>query len=163
MSVNPYSSPTAELETVSDAEREIRVVIRIYRLVGWVGSFIYVPMAISTASVLLYSLFARPIESPAALFFPACINLCGATVFVGYILIASRMARRSVRVRGKAFLLSYFMLLGFPLFTIVGIVCLRKLKRHYAVYCEEYPGNGETGEAPGAAVSSPADGTSVSS
>jgi hypothetical protein len=136
---NPYASPTAESRLdPSIAESEIRFVIRILRWIGWLGGIPFVPLAILLTALFAYSSIVEGKRLPAdvvpgLILFDllACLSIASGWV-------ASGMARHRPSARLPALLLCGVMLLGFPLFTIVGIVCIRKVRRYYGAYCTEH-------------------------
>ena len=136
-SPNPYASPLSEGEPVSDAEREIHAVIRVFRLIGWVGVILWTPAVFGSMGVFIYSLFAATRESSTFFFGVSIFHCSCAAIFLAYLRIASRMVKRRIEVRWKAILMCCLMLPGFPVFTVVGIICLWKVTRHYEAYCRE--------------------------
>jgi len=134
MSTNPYASPQAASESLSDSEREIRVVIRVFRRIGWFGTIIYVPMVVGPIGTLVYSLFVERQESSVVLVGATLLNGIILSIFIAMLIAASRLKHRRPGALKWGSVLSCAMMIGFPLFTIIGVLCLRKLRQHYAAY-----------------------------
>ena len=128
---NPYSSPRSELDRteLTIAEQEIRAVARVFRWIGWTGVVVCFPFFLRFCITLFREFFdptvpLSPLENEllitAAMFF-----------FYWYPWTARKMLERMPRIDRTAVLLSYVLILGFPIFTVAGIACLRKVRRHF--------------------------------
>lgn len=131
MATNPYAPPTAIVPSITEAEQEIRFVIRIFRWIGWIGAVLYVPMPLLSILALIDSLMTEPRNS--LFLVGVCLANCSFyALFISLLFGARKLVRRSKRAlqwaRGLCYLM---MIIGFPLFTIVGAICIRKLNRHY--------------------------------
>ncbi len=137
MTVNPYAPPQGVSERLPDPAREIRVVARVFRWVGWVGTVLYLPMTLGTVGALIYSLLAEPVDSPLVLAGASLVN--GGVLFVSitFLRTAKGLLNKHPLSQRAATVLSCVLLLGFPIFTIVGAICLCKVRRHFAHYCED--------------------------
>jgi hypothetical protein len=60
-----------------------------------------------------------------------------AAFFLWLLSVAKRMAQRDSTAKSPATNASSLLLLGFPLFTIVGIMCVYKIQKFYDAYCAE--------------------------
>lgn len=122
-------------QTNGVANREIRSGIRVFQILGWTGAIIYTPMVVGRIATLVYSVLVEPKES--------LLVLVGASLFNGLVLFyflcllrsAFRRNRREPDAIRSAKVLSYVTMIGFPLFTVVGILVVRKLNRHCQGYC----------------------------
>jgi len=132
---NPYTSPAADSDRLSEAAREIATVVRVFRFIGWIGVIFYTPLALIALGMLIYSLVVEPSDSVAGN--AVGVGLCGGVLFVSftYFRTASALRAKHPRARRAATVLSCVLLLGFPIFTIVGIICLIKVWRNFADYC----------------------------
>ena len=123
----------------SEAERNVRVVIRIFQYIGW-------PFAVLFSAI---SLFGIPLIAIASLSdgfqtivadFVMCSSLLLVTAFfVAVLLVARTMKARDPASKVWATILSILMLPMFPLFTVVGLICLYKIRTYYDQYCHERP------------------------
>ena len=129
MSINPYATPNAECESRPDSEGEIRVVVRVFRWLGWLGTIIYVPMVVIPMGTLVYSLTVEQKESPLILIGVILFNGVVLAAFVSMLIAASKLKRQRPDAIKWGRTVSYILLLGFPLLTLVGILCLRRLSR----------------------------------
>jgi hypothetical protein len=120
----------------TEAERNIRFVIRILRYIGWPFAVLFVGMA--AVAVLLAPVLAFAKEGSIGMAVVIVVaNLPFAAFFVWLLNVAKRMAQRDVTAKSPATNASSLLLLGFPLFTIVGIMCVFKIQRFYDMYCAE--------------------------
>jgi hypothetical protein len=120
----------------TEAEQNIRFVIRILRYIGWPFAILFVAMA--TLGIALAPFVAFSKEGTIGMGIAiAAINIPFAVFFVWLLSVAKRMAQRDPSAKSPAINLSALMLLGFPLFTIVGILCLYKIRTFYDAYCTE--------------------------
>jgi hypothetical protein len=142
-SPNPYASPAAESSPVSLAEGEIAVVVRVFRWLGRLGTVVF-GLGVCVWSVELASVFIPPVRMgdervPAVVLFVRWMVSGAILAFsIGLLRVAARMARHRPDARRKALVLSSLMLIGFPLFTLIGFLCIQKVNRHYEAYCQEY-------------------------
>ena len=120
----------------TEAERNIRLVIRILRYIGWPFAILFVGMAAVGALLAQFLVFAND-DSIGAAVALVVTNLPLAVFFVWLLNVAKRMAQRDITAKSPATNASSLLLLGFPLFTIVGIICVFKIRRFYDVYCAE--------------------------
>ena len=141
MTDNPYASPADHSsfakELDSEAAKQIRVVIRILRYIGWPLAILLCPLSLFFLTTTILFAFIRPDARLAdgVVFGVILLGLSGYFVFA--LRVASRMARRDPNVRFKAYLVLTPLLLGFPLFTIVALLCMAKIGRYYGDFCEE--------------------------
>jgi hypothetical protein len=137
--VNPYASPATvgSSPVASDAERQIRVVIRVFRLTGWPLLILFGGIVVLVVLTILTRIVADGVAGkplPAELIpGPSLLAIAG----IGSISVASQLARRKPGARWQGYVLSLLMLLGFPVFTIVGVSCFLRIRRDYREYCEE--------------------------
>ena len=131
---NPFAPPTADAARVpSKSEIRLRAVTRIYRIIGWFGIVLYVPIVLTCAGSLIGILpLMFPTESRLSLAGPLVFHSIFLALAVLYVLTARRIAARDFTVRRRAAALSFLMMIGFPIFTIVGIVCYRYLRLHFS-------------------------------
>ena len=129
---NPFAPPsTMAVRALSESEVRLRAVTRVYRIIGWLGIVIYVPIVLTCLGSLVGILLGYRIGP--------LLVVAGASVFhsiflalaILYVLTARRIAERDITVRRRAVVLSFLMMIGFPLFTIVGAICYRYLKLHF--------------------------------
>ncbi len=141
MTINPYASPMEADDPARRADREIRSVIRTFRLLSI--------FAISEAVVFLASLLHSLLVVGADLFATAIVatmQLFTVVCSIFYLRAANRMAGRIDNARTTAGRLSLMMILGFPLFpmglacvpafAVAGWLCYRKVARYYIEYCQ---------------------------
>jgi hypothetical protein len=130
---NPYSPPetTSPPDPLDVASREIGSVIRVFRWVGSAGHLI-LGLILTAFCVNFYNDPNRisTLEAVAPVIFCA-----GLLLNMGFFRIATALANRNESVRRPARLMSCILLLGFPLFTIIGVICLWKIGRHFDIYC----------------------------
>ena len=131
MSDNPYSSPTVAGTEVDPSKVPLGSVTRVYKWLGWVGAIIYVPIVITCVAALALSLAGHHEESPLVLAFASLVNGAILTLAVLLLLTSRRIAARDYSVRGRALILSCILMLGFPLLTVVGIICYRNITQHF--------------------------------
>jgi hypothetical protein len=123
----------------TEAERNIRFVIRILRYIGWPFAILFVGMAV--LGVLLAPVLAYAKEGSIGLAVMIVVaTLPFAAFFVWLLNVAKRMAQRDINAKSPATNASSLLFLGFPLFTIVGIMCVFKIRRFYDMYCAEQVG-----------------------
>ena len=127
---NPYSAPLADLPPDPDAVaiREIRSVVRVFRLIGWTSCLV---------CFLFFSMLATLIWRTLS-FDDMIVGLVTSGVFVSavsYLRTATALKAGRLSSKRAAILLSCLLLLGFPLFTLIGIICLQKVRRHFDDYC----------------------------
>ncbi len=120
----------------TEAERNIRFVIRILRYIGWPFAILFVGMAAIGVLVAPVLAFAKEGSIGAAVVI-VVTTLPFAAFFVWLLNVAKRMAQRDVTAKSPATNASSLLLLGFPLFTIVGVMCVFKIRRFYDMYCAE--------------------------
>ena len=130
---NPYSAPT----TTSDPQPElattrIRSVSRTFRWLGWILTILYVPIVVTCVVSLVLALLGHPVDSPLVLALASVFNGAILAVAILFILTGRRIAAGDYSVRGRALFLSCILMLGFPIFTVIGIFCFRYLKMYYA-------------------------------
>jgi hypothetical protein len=120
----------------TEAERNIGFVIRILRYIGWPFAVLFVGM--TALGVVLSPVLAFAKEGSIGMaVFIAVAFLPFAAFFVWLLKVAKRMAQRDLTAKSPATIISSLLLLGFPLFTIVGIMCVFKIRRFYDTYCAE--------------------------
>jgi hypothetical protein len=139
---NPYSSPSVETQPVSMAEREIAVVVRVFRWLGCLGAVVFglgagIWICELSRSFLKYAPIGAEPVSTEILFARSIVSLAMLGFSAALLRVAARMARHKPDARRKALILSSLMLIGFPLFTLIGFLCIQKVNRHYEAYCGE--------------------------
>jgi len=141
MTTNPYASPAETSEPGDRAEREIRTVIRTFRMLAI--------FSIAEALVTCVSL-AQPLTYDRTDIFAMLVLISvhvGMIIFsVLYLWIAARMAAKDLTVDKWARRSSLLLALSFPLFPVglcclplfseAGVLCYRKVKRYYPEYCK---------------------------
>ena len=129
---NPYAAPPSNDGCeIEPAIIQIRSVARVFKIVGWFGVIIYAPIVIVCVGSLLVTLAGYRVDS--------ILILAGATGFNGailalaiqYVLTGRRISKNDLTARPRAIFLSYVMLIGFPVFTIIGIICCRNLRCYF--------------------------------
>ena len=128
---NPYSPPAVDSPLAPDpATVRLASVARAFRWLGWLVSIVYGPIVIVCIVALVLSSLGRHDESPAFMLLVCMIN--GAVFALGVSLIrtARRVAARDHTVRMTAMAISCILMLGFPLFTIVGVICFRHIRQY---------------------------------
>ena len=133
MTDNPYAPP-ADAGIVDPAEiaaTRIRSVARVFKIVGWMGIVIYTPIVLSCIHLLVMTLSGRRIGSPLVIAFATAFNGMVLALAICYLLTGRRVAAMDLTVRRQALVLSCFMMIGVPIFTVVGVLCYRYLKRHF--------------------------------
>jgi hypothetical protein len=120
----------------TETERHIGFVIRILRYIGWPFAVLFVGM--TALSVLLSPAlaFAKGGSIGMAIV-PTAALIPFAAFFVWVLRVAKRMSQRDPTANSPATNLSSLLVPGFPLFTIVGVMCLLKIRRFYDAYCAE--------------------------
>jgi hypothetical protein len=120
----------------TEPERNIRLVIRILRYVGWPFAILFVAMAGLGILLAPFLAFAgRGSLGVAAV--TALTFLPFALFFIWLLRLTNRMAQRDPTAKSAATNVSSIMVLGFPLLTVVGIICVYKIRHFYDEYCEE--------------------------
>ncbi len=121
----------------SEAERQIGFVIRILQYIGWPFSILFVPYALFIIILSVYTFLTDSNAPYGTLFLGTLLFTLIASFFVAHLRVARKMKQRDSSARLAGIALSTLMLLGFPLFTLVGLLCLRKITLHYDSYCNE--------------------------
>lgn len=130
---NPYASP----QTVGEGESDpsivrVRSVARAFKIVGWFGTILYTPIVITCVASLLITLIGyRRIDSPAMLAGASAFNGAILALAIFYVMTGRRIAKHDLTVRRRALLLSCVMMIGFPVFTIIGIICYRYIHFYF--------------------------------
>jgi hypothetical protein len=139
---NPYASPAVESQPISTAEREIAVAVRVFRWIGRTGVVVFGLAVCVWGFEMSRSFFVsvrleRELVSTGVL----CARLMVSLAMLGFsaalLRVAASMARHRPDARRKALILSSLMLIGFPLLTLIGFLCIQKVNRHYEAYCGE--------------------------
>jgi hypothetical protein len=128
MAINPYASPQA-----GGAESAVRIrsVARAFKILGWFGVVLYTPIVIACISSLLLRLAGYGADSPMVLAGAAAFNGFVLGLAVLYAMTGRRIAKHDFTARRRAMFLSCLMMIGFPLFTIVGILCYRNIRLYF--------------------------------
>ena len=133
---NPYASPPA----IGDDDGEdrigasivgIRSVARVFKIVGWFGVILYTPIVLTCVGSLVVTLVGYRIDSPLVLAGASAFNGVILGLAICYVLTGQRISKQDFTVRRRAILLSCLMMIGIPVFTIVGIICYRKIKLYF--------------------------------
>jgi len=140
VTTNPYASPATTFDAVDCSEQEIRSVIRTFRILA--------TFALAQGGLVCFSLTRSMI-----LYGGVSIQIVGVCLVqvamlacsVFYLGVAGRMARRQGDAALWASRLCLLMIITFPvfpsgiacfpIFPFIGILCYRKVKRHYGDYC----------------------------
>jgi hypothetical protein len=134
MSDNPYQSPQGPCERASPAP-ELRRVIRIFRLLGWVLLLVFFPCLLIALAMCVLQILMLEREDWRMLLamnsYFAAVN----AYLIALLVAAHRMSRGHTGAKRLAQSLCCIMLLGFPLFTLVGLILLRDIHRHYDAFC----------------------------
>ncbi len=139
MSTNPYVSPQADCSPVADtvdaeyARRQMLGAIRMYWWMGVVGATFH--------SVIVVAFFVGWIVTGAAWTGEEVMGLCNCMLSLTPSCFSIYVARRlTTRPQG---MLSHARLAGiilatvwFPILTVPAIICVRRVTRHHAIYCE---------------------------
>jgi hypothetical protein len=120
----------------TESERNIRIVIRILRYVGWPFAILFVAMAGVGIVLAPFLAFADRGSLGLAALTPL-MPLPFAIFFIWLLRLTNRMAQRDPTAKSPATNVSSMMIIGFPLFTIVGFMCVYKIRHFYDEYCEE--------------------------
>jgi len=141
MSTNPYASPVELREPVDRADREVRSVIRTFRMIA----IFSIAQSLLFFVSLLQSLWSSTAAGTASVVM-AAMFLAMTACALFYLYIAARMSRRVIGALPWARRLSLLMTLSFPvfpmgisclpIFVVVGVLCYRKVTRHYIDYCQ---------------------------
>ncbi len=138
MSTNPYVSPIADCSPVDTTDEEcargkMLGVIRLYWWMGLIGCAVYSVCAIGMCVEWSLSGASSPAGCAMGLF--SCIL---AVATFGYsIRLANRLATRPRGLLGRARLVGIILATAwFPILTIPGIICVRRVTRYHAVYCD---------------------------
>ncbi|MEO1526998.1 MAG: hypothetical protein AAFX06_16285, partial [Planctomycetota bacterium] len=130
-STNPYSPPVTESSPPEDAaEKSLASVARAFKWLGWIISVLYAPIVLSCLGSFLLALVGRIEESPGFMLLVCIFNGSVLAFGIALILTARRLASRDYTVRKRALFLSCVLMVGVPLFTIVGIICFRNVRRY---------------------------------
>ena len=127
--VNPYASPEVSGHTVARFDREIFGVARAIAAFGWIGFALYVPIVVGTIIKLVVAIVG---DGNAMVLLGASVFNC--SVFLSFrwvIRVAARLRRCERNADRKALFVSCIMTLFFPLFTLIGIICIYKIRKHY--------------------------------
>jgi hypothetical protein len=134
MSDNPYQSPQGPCERATPAP-ELSRVIRVFRLLGWVALLVFLPWLLTSLALSAYEFCVADQQEwrvlPGLNFGLAAAN----SYLIALLVTAHRMSRGHARAKRLAQSLCCIMLLGFPLFTLVGLILLRDIHRHYDAFC----------------------------
>lgn len=112
---------------------QVRSVARVFKIFGWFWVIIYTPIVVTCIGSLFITLAGHRIESPLVLAGASLFNGAILALAVLYVTTGRRISKRDVRVRRRALLLSCFMMLGFPILSIVGIICYRNIAKHLKI------------------------------
>lgn len=128
--VQQYSALVAD-----EAERQVQMVIRIFHYIGWPFFILMGAMTVMTLSLGVLAVAAGETEQIGFVLLGSLAFALLTLFFYAFIRVARQMRARNPKASGPATALSALMLLGFPLFTIVGVICLVVIMSKYAAYC----------------------------
>lgn len=129
---NPYASPQFGGLEIEPSIVRIRAVARVFKLVGWFGVVLYTPIVIGGVASLVITLSGyHRIDPPAVLAGTSAFNGAILALALLYVMTGRRIATHDLSVRRRALLLSCVMMIGFPIFTIVGIISYRHIKLYF--------------------------------
>ncbi len=124
----------------SEAARQVLTVVRVLLYIGWPLSLLLVPYLIFSMPVVGIMAMSDP-KAPLGAIIIGFFGLVLLAVFsVFHIVVANRLRFRKPGAMRAAIALCCIMMLGFPLFTIIGASCLRKIRVFYPIYLHEVPG-----------------------
>jgi hypothetical protein len=128
--LNPYAATDVNDVPISTAERDIRSVVRSFKLLGWFG-------LIFSISQLIYTLFVRQFD-PGIFMWAACMFMALSSAV--YLSIARSLEQEDPKSLSRARVASYCIIAGlpplpaslvcFPVFVLLGLVCARKVSRY---------------------------------
>lgn len=128
---NPYSPPQSDAEpSIDAATTQLHGVSRSFKWLGWLVTIVYVPIVLTCIGVFVLSLLGFNDESPPFMLFASLFNGAVLTLGISLIRASRRIRNRDTTVRRTALFLSCVLMLGFPLFTIVGVICYRNIGRY---------------------------------
>lgn len=136
MTINPYSSPLADCSPVRgadepDVRRQMRVVVRLYWWMGVIGIAAYSALAVGFS--LGWSHRGEPLTAADASGLVGCA--VAMAVFAASIHVANRLAARPQGVLRRARLVGIILATAwFPILTVPGLICVRRVTRLFAVY-----------------------------
>ena len=122
---------------MSYAEEQIGFVIRILRIIGWLFSILFVPLAILMGALLIYNLIAGKQESlDTTTVVIVILVMVAAGLSVAHIIVAGQLKRRKPFAGKMAIVLFVVSLFSCNIvFQLVAVVCLIKICQHYEDYC----------------------------
>lgn len=132
--INPYASPNSAPIARDIASERLNAVSRIFLWVGLLGCFFSVPCVIFCLIVFILNLVGHPMVEPMhPLFalFPIALYSSILLLCVTYVVTARQIKQRSYNVRDQALALSFLLILGIPIFTIPGVLCLVWLRKYF--------------------------------
>ena len=133
MTENPYAPPSATTEQVRDVPTmRVRSVARVFKIMGWAGVIIYTPIVCISLAMLPVALLGNSRNSDPAFFLATFINSAILAIAICYLMTGRRISAYNIAVRRRALLMCCLMMIGFPIFTVVGAICFRNVKRHFA-------------------------------
>jgi hypothetical protein len=143
---NPYALPPA-FEPREDAESLLRAAMRMYRWIGWCGvAYVVIAFPVPIVTQLL-----QPQPN-----IPLVVPLLGMLMMLFFVLMlrtASRLGHDFDRVYRRARWLAILAAaIWFPLFTIPGILAVRRLERYRRYRADPIDGSPWTGSGPDAAT-----------
>jgi hypothetical protein len=134
MTTNPYTSPHEISRPTSDPAREIRTVANVFRWLGWMGITIYLPVTSFTMGALVHQLMQGRNDEFVPIVVANGVGWCMLSLSLAYLRTAKALAAGNPLAARAARVLSWVML-GFPIFMIVGVICLKKTNNNFAAYC----------------------------
>ena len=136
MNENPYAAPEAEPKPAltDTAAKEVRTVSRVLRWFGVVVSVIYLAMSVSATFALLVFVIAGRTKEIIGILLPTLA--CWGVFYIGwtYVRVGKGLLLKKPKAYRAAMILLCLLLIGFPLFTLVGILCIVKLRNNYEDY-----------------------------
>lgn len=129
---------------MTSADNEIRVVIRVLKWIGWPLTCFFGAAAILCAIAFPITIFSAlpkdPSKVPTFILsgIAAIVLLLGiAYGFHGYVRLARKLQDRKPDVaKTVSQSLIPMMVLGFPIFTVIGFVVQQKIRLHYPVHLQ---------------------------
>jgi hypothetical protein len=139
--INPYSSPLEDCARDPDATvvdeqyvlQQMQLAIRLYWWIGVVGIVLYSAALIGmTISWICY----RDPPTSAYMGFLS-VGAIPIAIFSSSIYIARRLSRKPQGILKNARLVAIiFATVWFPILTYPGLLCVRRVTKHFAVYCD---------------------------
>jgi hypothetical protein len=136
MSTNPYASPQADCTAASVASEDIvrREMDTAIRLYWWMGAISLLYPAIGVVLCIGWVLNGAPLSADAAagIIFIVVVLITSASS----IHVANRLKTAPQGLLPRARLVGIIMAIWWcPVFTVPGIICVRRVTRHHTAWC----------------------------